>query len=157
MTHGGRVTSVAFSPDGERVVSGSFDDTVRVWEAATGEEVARMTHDGLVYSVAFSPDGEMVVSGSQDGTVRVWQAATGTEVARMDHVIEVTSVAFSPDGKWVVSGSEDGTARVWLWQLEDLIELACAHLERNLTQAEWRQYLGDRPYRQTCPNLPPGE
>ncbi|NMC34731.1 MAG: CHAT domain-containing protein [Veillonellaceae bacterium] len=157
MTHEHIVHSVAFSSDGKWVISGSDDDTARVWEAATGTEIARMTHDGSVNSVAFSPDGKWVVSGSDDGTARVWETATGTEIARMTHEDSAYSVAFSPDGKWVVSGG-DRTARVWLWQPEDLIELACARLERNLTQAEWRQYLGDQvPYRQTCPNLPVGE
>ena len=100
MTHDDIVMSVAFSPDGKYVVSGSWDDTARVWEAATGEEVARMTHDDAVYSVAFSPDGKYVVSGS-----RGWKPlACGKlpqaeeEVARMTHDAPVVSVAFSPDG-----------------------------------------------------------
>ena len=85
MTHDNKVNSVAFSPDGKYVVSGSDDDTARVWEAATGMEIARMTYDGHVNSVAFSPDGKYVVSGSDDGTARVWEAASGEEVARMTH------------------------------------------------------------------------
>ena len=64
MTHDDPVYSVAFSPDGKYVVSGSDDNTARVWEASTGKEIARMTHDDYVYSVAFSPDGKYVVSGS---------------------------------------------------------------------------------------------
>ncbi len=113
MTHDGPVNSVAFSPDGKYVVSVSVDNTARVWEAASGEEVARMTHDGPVYSVAFSPDGKYVVSGSADTTARGWEAASGEEIAPMTHDGWVSSVAFSPDGKYVVSGSADTTARVW--------------------------------------------
>jgi WD40 repeat protein/energy-coupling factor transporter ATP-binding protein EcfA2 len=113
MTHDDDVYSVAFSPDGGWVASGSADGTARVWEAASGREVARMTHDVLVSSVAFSPDGGWVASGSGDGTARVWEAASGREVARMTHDGWVSSVAFSPDGGWVASGSWDGTARVW--------------------------------------------
>ncbi len=63
MTHDGLVYSVAFSPDGKYVVSGSDDKTARVWEQLTGREIARMTHDDAVSSVAFSPDGKYVVSG----------------------------------------------------------------------------------------------
>ena len=113
MPHGYPVNSVAFSPDGKHVVSGSIDNTARVWEASTGREVARMTHDGVVWSVAFSPDGKYVISGSEDNTVRVWEASTGMEVARMTHDSWVISVALSLDGRYVVSGSGDNTSRVW--------------------------------------------
>ncbi|MDW8277708.1 MAG: NACHT domain-containing protein, partial [Anaerolineales bacterium] len=113
MVHNSSVTSVAFSPDGRYVVSGSYDGTARVWETSGGREIARMMHEGGVTSVTFSPDGRYVVSGSNDGTARVWEASGGREIARMTHEIGVTSVAFSPDGHYVVSGSWDGTARVW--------------------------------------------
>jgi WD40 repeat protein len=64
MTNENIVSSVAFSPDGKYVVSGSWDHTARVWEATTGVEVARMTHESRVTSVAFSPESKYVVSGS---------------------------------------------------------------------------------------------
>jgi WD40 repeat protein len=113
-----------------------------------------MTYDDSANSVAFSPDGKYVVS-SGDTTARVWEAATGKEVARMTHDDFVRSVAFSPDGKYVVSGSYDSTVRVWEWQSSDLITNACTHMPRNLTRAEWKQYIGDAlPYQAVCENLP---
>jgi WD40 repeat protein len=155
MMHDKAVSAVAFSPDGKYVVSGSDDNTARVWEAGTGREIAGMTHDSPVTSVDFSPDGKYVVSGSDDNTARVWEAATGEEVARITHDDIVDSVAFSPDGRYVVSGSEDNTARVWMWQSNDLIENACKYMPRNLTRAEWKQYIGDAlPYQAVCENLP---
>ena len=71
---------MAFSPDGKRIVSGSEDKTVKVWDAATGQETLTLKgHTGAVTSVAFSPDGKRIVSGSEDKTVKVWDAATGQE------------------------------------------------------------------------------
>ena len=63
-------------------------------------------------------------------------------------------LAFSPDGTRLATASLDKTAWLWLWRTEDLIAEACKRLPRNLTHAEWRQYLVDEPYRPTCPNLP---
>jgi WD40 repeat protein len=111
--HSAALESVNFSPDGKYVASASDDGTARVWDAATGEEIARMTHDGYVASVAFRPDGKYVASGSGDNTARVWNAATGEEIARMTHDDDVRDVVFSPDGKYVISGSFDDSARVW--------------------------------------------
>ena len=114
---GGGVYSVALSPDGQRIVSGSHDRTIRVWNAATGEtEAGPFTrHTSSVWSVAFSPDGRRIVSGSHDRTIRVWNATTGeTEAGPFSgHTSSVRSVAFSPDGQRIVSGSDDETIRVW--------------------------------------------
>ena len=72
------VTSVAFSPNGLTVASGSVDETVRLWDAVTGAHKATLTgHTGWVTSVAFSPNGLTVASGSEDETVRLWDAVTG--------------------------------------------------------------------------------
>ena len=76
---------MAFSPDGRRIVSGSDDKTVKVWDAATGQETLTLKgHTGEVHSVAFSPDGRRIVSGSYDGTVKVWDASTGQEPPEQD-------------------------------------------------------------------------
>ncbi|MBL7063144.1 MAG: hypothetical protein ISS49_02905 [Anaerolineae bacterium] len=114
LQHKGSVWSAVFSPDGQWVVTASWDDTARVWEATTGKQLAILRgHTGSVRSAVFSPDGQRVVTASQDGTARVWDAATGKEVAALRHDDSVWSAAFSPDGRLVVTASQDKTARVW--------------------------------------------
>ena len=99
--------SVAFSPDGTRLASGSFDNSVRLWDVVTGNEIRRFEgHTDWVLSVAFSPDATRLASGSYDRTVRLWDVATGDEVRRFEgHTEVVYSVAFSPDGTRLASGS----------------------------------------------------
>jgi len=107
--------SVAFSPDGKRIISGNWDSTINVWDAETGDELRTLRgHKKCVESVAFSPDGRRIVSGSDDKTIKIWDAATGTELMTLRaHGRSINSVAFSPDGKRIVSGSEDNTIKVW--------------------------------------------
>jgi WD40 repeat protein len=74
--------SIAYSANGQRLVSGSSDRTVRLWSAVTGENIAVFQgHEGSVTSVGCSPDGQRIVSGSDDKTVRVWNTATGESIA----------------------------------------------------------------------------
>ena len=111
------VWSVAFSPDGARIVSGSLDKTLRLWDANTGQPIgAPLTgHTDMVDSVAFSPDGRRIASGSDDKTVRLWDADTGQPIGAplTGHTDEVWGVAFSPDGRRIASGSADKTVRLW--------------------------------------------
>jgi len=113
--HKGAVTAVAFSPDDRLLASGSADNTVKLWDAATGKEVRTLDgHKNRVTGVAFSPDGERLATASADHTLRLWETATGKELLSLQgHVGPVTCVAYSPDGRHVASGSEDTSVRVW--------------------------------------------
>ena len=109
------VSSCAYSPDGRWIVSGSWDRTLRVWDAQNGQEhLILRGHEKDVTCCAFSPDGHWIVSGSMDKTLRVWDANTGLEqMVLKGNGDVVASCAFSSDGGLIISGSWDDTARVW--------------------------------------------
>ncbi len=113
--HSHLVTSVAFSPDGRRILTGSLDQTAKVWDADRGQEFLSLKgHTGYVQSVAFSPDGRRILTGSADKTAKVWDADKGQGIFSLrGHTEGVTSVAYSPDGRRILTGSLDKTAKVW--------------------------------------------
>ncbi|MBQ5892572.1 MAG: TIR domain-containing protein [Bacteroidales bacterium] len=113
--HSDWVDSVAYSPDGKRIISGSGDKTVKIWNANTGQCLKTLKgHSRSVYSVAYSPDGTKIISGSCDKTVKIWDANTGQCLKTLEgHLGWVYSVAYSPDGAKIVSGSGDKTIKIW--------------------------------------------
>ena len=113
--HESGVWSVTFSPDGNTIASGSWDNTIRLWDRASAKEIAVLKgHEDYVISVAFSPDGNTIASASLDNTIRLWDRASAKEIAVLKgHEKELTCVAFSPDGNTIASGSWDNTIRLW--------------------------------------------
>ncbi|KAK3354053.1 HET-R [Lasiosphaeria hispida] len=113
--HGRSVQSVAFSPDGQRLASGSDDETIKIWDTASGRCLETLKgHGRSVESVTFSPDGQRLASGSYDKTIKIWDTASGRCLETLKgHGRSVQSVAFSPDGQRLASGSYDETIKIW--------------------------------------------
>ena len=123
------VHSVAFSPDGNTLASGSQDGIVWLWKVETGQLINTLTGPrGYILSVAFSPDGNTLASASYDGTVWLWDVESWQRINILTgHTDYTSSVAFSPDGTILASGSRDGTVLLWNIESGQRINILTGH------------------------------
>ena len=140
--HRDAVTSVSFSPNGGRLVSGAYDNTVRVWDMDNdNHEIMRLDGNGF-YSVSYSPDGRYIFAGGNPD-VYVWDAESGSEIQNLNgHTKMISLVEYCPTGKNIVSFSDDGTIRIWDFPpLQELIDQTRERFkDRPLTPEERHQY-----------------
>lgn len=113
--HSSWVTSVAISPNAQTFASSSLDDTIKIWNLHSGEELLTLRgHNRGINAIAISPDGKTLVSGSDDYTIKFWSYHTGTLLGTLSgHSRDVNSVTITPDGKFLCSGGEDRAIRLW--------------------------------------------
>jgi WD40 repeat protein len=145
------IHGVAVSPDSALIASTSRDKTARVWNAASGKQIFQLDHPDWVFAAAFSPDGKMIATVSRDRLVRLWDVKSGKLIGELKgHSDWVDGVAFSVDGDTLISGARDNTARVWSASPRAWKESACKIAKRELTNEEWKQYLGDEAHHSIC-------
>lgn len=112
----GAVAGGDFSPNGDQIITGSWDNSARIWDAQSGKALLKLEngHDSYINSVRYSPDGTKVLTASDDGTAKLWDAATGKVlVVYQGHSGRVRQAVFSPDGKRIATASSDRTVRIW--------------------------------------------
>jgi WD40 repeat protein len=127
--HSDSVNSVAYSPDGQTLASGSVDSTIKLWNVKTGNLLQTLEgHSYSVNSVAYSPDGQTLASGSEDNTIKLWNVKTGKLLQTLEgHSYSVNSVAYSPDGQTLASGSVDSTIKLWNVKTGNLLQTLEGH------------------------------
>jgi WD40 repeat protein len=152
------VRALAFSPDGRMLASAGKDRVIRLWDVKTHESIGRPLagHTAVVSSLVFSGNSQTLVSGSFDGTLIVWdvlhQRALGKPLS--GHTGSVRGIAFMQANEDLVSVSEDKTILLRTIGQHELQAQICQKANRNLTDSEWRDFLGDSPYQKTCPVQP---
>lgn len=156
-TNDGSLNSIAFSKD-EKYAGGVWEMETdifafHVWAMETGQEIAEIINNESPDLI--SPDEKYKILISGDNSMHVVEISTEKEVYRVTLPETITLASFSPNNKYILTGSTDKKVRVWYWRTEELIDDACSRMSRNLTRAEWDQYIGDAlPYQAVCPNLP---
>jgi WD40 repeat protein len=148
-----------YSPDGEHVAI-SLAGSVGILDIETGDWVRTPVdgHDLEVRSLAYAPDGTILASGSDDGRVGLWDGRTGALLGTMlpGRPNTAVTVEFLPDGHTLLISSVDGAVYTWDTRPQRWVDHACEVAGRNLTQDEWRDAFGDRPYHRTCSQDPAG-
>ena len=148
------IFAIRFSPDGKRIVTGDNKGNVDFWDPATGRRVGRELggQNGSVLSVTYSPDGRDVMTTSTDGKFRIMDVASGKLIGAPLSGADLGGWGtYFPDGKQVAAAFWNGTGVVWNVDPQAWAAQACRIANRNLTRAEWHDFLPERPYRKVCP------
>jgi WD40 repeat protein len=138
------VEAAAFSPDGRLLATAADDRSGRIWDVATGKQLAALKHlDAGIWNMVFSPDGAKLVTGGKEDAARLWDVKTGRELATWrGHAGWVLSAKFSPDGQWVLTEDQNGHCRLWP---ADPLAIALQRKPRELTAAERERLQVDLP------------
>jgi WD40 repeat protein/DNA-binding XRE family transcriptional regulator len=113
--HSDEVYSVSFSPDGALLASGGEDQTAKIWDVRSGQELRTISgHNSALTRVTFTADGAQLVTGDVDGVVKVWDVATGRALHSLGgHTVWIADLAISPDGTWLATASADDGVKIW--------------------------------------------
>jgi hypothetical protein len=155
---GNDLLALAFNTTGSRIAAGNVKGEVKILESSTGNVLATLGgHSARVVDVEFCPANKLLASSSFDGSIQIWDVRNfnARPVVIREHGSWVRTIAFDSRGDRMASGSrQEARLRVWTTNINEMASLICEKLTRNMTQAEWNQYIGaDIPYMESCPQL----
>ena len=160
----GATFALAFSPSGSILASGDIHTGIRLHDPKTGRQIGEplALSNGRIFGLTFHKEDSLVSIGN-DGRLLFWDTVSGSPgfgeiFARLEgpQVGDLPEIAFSRDGRMLAVGRPDGSIMLWNLDIDSWRDLACRRAGRNLTQAEWYNFFGEAPYRQTCSDFPPG-
>lgn len=151
--HTGSVNQATWQPSGSLIVTASDDGRAIIWDSTNGNPIYVLEgHGNKVNQANWDPKGDYIVTASDDKTARIWDVQNGTQVAVLEgHSGFVNQAVWDPGGKRIATASTDNTVRIYYVLLDDLLQIACQKVVRNMSSSEWRLFMGDKPYRETCP------
>ena len=154
----GGVLHAVWNRDASRIMTSGEDGTTRVWDAKSEAELFTLSgHTQAIIRAVWNADETRILTTGGDDTARLWDAESGAILAVLNgHREALLQADWNADESRIVTASGDGTARQWFARMEDLLDAACQRAPRNMTLQEWRRFIGDEPYRSTCPDLPSG-
>lgn len=147
-------TRVFIHPRGDALITVA-DGQVQMFDLPSGRKRAPLRQEDAIQAIRFSPEQDILATlGEHGATVHVWNGVTGELLSKFTSGEGFRDVRFASDGRYLLTAGGDHTAVLWLWKSEDLRDEGCKRIGRNLTAPEWARYLGDTPYRRSCPNVP---
>jgi WD40 repeat protein len=162
----GTISAIAFNPDGQTLATGDLQAGIILHETRSGAQILELesSHRGAIAGLAFNLEGDTLFSIGVDGQIILWDVAANSPTFGQPYGPPIVGpqlrnfppISFSLDNRRLAAGKRDGSIILWNLDFDSWRSLACWRAGRNLTQEEWRQFFGEEPYHQTCPELPAG-
>ena len=146
------LNGLAFNSAGTILFTAQSED-LQAWDVPSGKRRFSLTSSADIDSIVPDPSSKSLATISH-GRLTVWDGANGARLAELPDMGYLRSAAFSPNGRYLLTGYDEHAAALWLWRSDDLRDQACARIAFNFSREEWKRYLPQEPYRQTCANLP---
>jgi WD40 repeat protein len=153
INHSGETLAKNLNKDGSLVLSSGSDRRARLWDTASGDPVRSLSQELAVYDAIWNSDESLILTSSEDRTARVWDAATGQLLSILPNSRPVLWAGWSPDERTILTVNKDRAVTLYYADVGDLLAAACGRALRNMTQEQWEQFMGDEPYRLTCPEV----